>query len=167
LEAGDLKDRVRWFNQASVRKGLVLHQRLDYPTTCRWFARTRRDGSRKDFVIETIPDRRPIGAIGFRKLDLMNRSAGFYIVIGESDCLGQGLATEALSLLLRWAWKTLRLHKVWCVVRPTNSASLSLVRKGGFQVEGLLREEACVSGRWLDLVRLGILRTDWIEDGKR
>lgn len=166
LESRDLPHRVRWFNKPSVRQGLVLHERLNEAKTRQWFARTRRDGTRKDFVVETVPEGRSIGSVGFRRIDELNRSAGFYIVIGESDCLGRGLGTEAVQLLLWWGWQTLRLHKVWCVVRSTNEHSLSLVRKLGFQVEGLLREEAFVSGRWLDLVRLGILRRDAIRSGR-
>jgi RimJ/RimL family protein N-acetyltransferase len=161
LEKKHLRLRVKWFNSPSTRRSLILSCRFDYETTCRWFRGIARAADREDFVIETVSGRRPIGMIGFRKIDAANRSAGFYVVVGEPRCRGQGYGTEASIQLLERGWRTLRLHKVWCVVRTTNEASLTMLNRLGFMVEGLLRKEEFASGRWIDVVRLGILRSDF------
>lgn len=169
LEKGDLENRVRWFNDPQVNKDLVIDERLDIQKTYEWFEQARKDQSRRDFIIETR-QKYPIGAIGFRKIDKRKHSACFYIVIGEKAYWGKGIGTESLSLLLKWGFSTLDLYKVWSIVIPTNAASLAMLKKLDFQVEGVLREEENVLGRQVDVVRLGLLRRqfnpDAIKEGK-
>ena len=63
-----------------------------------------------------------------------------------------------MRVLLEVAWRELDLHKVWLIVRRDNRSALAMYLKLGFEFEGVLFEEYCVSGRWFDMVRMGIVR---------
>ena len=74
---------------------------------------------------------------------------------------GRGYMTEALPLLLRYAFERLRLHRLEANIQPSNAASIALVRRAGFVREGLSRRYLKIGGRWRDHERWAILREDW------
>lgn len=76
---------------------------------------------------------------------------------------GKGVMTAALRLVLRYAFDTLRLHRLEANIQPGNDASISLVRRAGFTREGFSRRYLKIGGRWRDHERWAILREDWLE----
>jgi ribosomal-protein-alanine N-acetyltransferase len=77
----------------------------------------------------------------------------------------QGYMTDALRLLLEDAFGRLRLHRVEANIQPGNAASISLVERGGFRLEGLSPRYLKIAGRWRDHERWAILSEDW-RDGR-
>jgi ribosomal-protein-alanine N-acetyltransferase len=69
--------------------------------------------------------------------------------------------TDALRLLLEEAFERLRLHRVEANIQPGNAASISLVRRSGFRLEGLSPRYLKIGGRWRDHERWAILSEDW------
>ncbi len=83
---------------------------------------------------------------------------GYYI--GEAYA-GQGYMTEALHLMLRLAFRRLRLHRVEANILPENQASLALVRRAGFRCEGRSLRYLKIAGRWRDHERWALLADEW------
>ena len=77
---------------------------------------------------------------------------------------GQGFGTRALRLYARYAFDALRLERLEVFIRPENEASLALAEAVGFQEEGLLRSHAVVRDRRVDMVVLGMLPGELIEE---
>ncbi|MDQ3131510.1 MAG: GNAT family N-acetyltransferase [Acidobacteriota bacterium] len=73
----------------------------------------------------------------------------------------QGLMSEAIELILRFAFKNLRLHRVEANVQPTNSASITVLRKNGFTKEGFSRRYLKIDNKWRDHERWAIITEDW------
>ena len=69
--------------------------------------------------------------------------------------------SEGLELVLRVAFRVLKLHRVEANVQPANRRSLSLVRRAGFVREGYSRRYVRIAGRWRDHVRMALLVEDW------
>ena len=74
---------------------------------------------------------------------------------------GTGYMSEGLELVLRVAFKELKLHRLEANVQPSNARSLAFVRRAGFVREGLSRRYVRIGGRWRDHVRLALLVEDW------
>lgn len=74
---------------------------------------------------------------------------------------GTGYMAEGLELVLRVAFRQLRLHRVEANVQPTNRRSLAFIRRAGFVREGFSRRYVRIAGRWRDHVRLALLVEDW------
>ena len=70
---------------------------------------------------------------------------------------GKGLADEASRLLLRFAFNTLGLHRVFLQVNVTNQSAISLYRRLGFVEEGILRAASFADGRLVDRLLLSML----------
>jgi len=69
--------------------------------------------------------------------------------------------TEALRLMLEYAFKQLRLHRLEANVQPQNVYSIALVKRAGFVHEGFSRRYLKIGGRWRDHERWAILSEDW------
>ncbi len=73
----------------------------------------------------------------------------------------QGYMTEALTAVLRYGYTQMNLHRIEALVMPENSPSIQLLRRLGFQEEGLLREYGFWNGRFHDLLVFSLLRQEW------
>ncbi|MEU7278323.1 GNAT family protein [Streptomyces sp. NPDC045431] len=69
---------------------------------------------------------------------------------------GRGLMSEALGLVLRYAFGPLGLHRLEANIQPLNAASLALVRRAGFRLEGFSPAFLLVDGEWRDHERWAI-----------
>jgi [ribosomal protein S5]-alanine N-acetyltransferase len=69
---------------------------------------------------------------------------------------GRGYMSEALSLLVRHAFTTMRLHRLEANIQPGNHASIALVKRCGFEREGYSPRYLKIGGRWRDHERWAI-----------
>ena len=98
-----------------------------------------------------------VGNVKLEPIDWRNRRATLGIMIGEAAARGRGIGTEAIVLVLRFAFEKLRLHRVSLGVTADNEAALRCYRKVGFVEEGRIREANWRDGRWVDGIWMGIL----------
>lgn len=78
---------------------------------------------------------------------------------------GQGLATEALEVLLGFAFHGLGLHRLEADADPANERSIRALERQGFRREGYLRERWHHLGKVHDGVFLGLLKREWTPAG--
>lgn len=88
------------------------------------------------------------------------RSARLTYVLDDS-AWGHGYATEAVQALLSWAFATLNLNRVQADTDTRNIASVRVLTKLGFELEGTLRQDCIVNGEVSDSFVFGLLRQDW------
>lgn len=80
------------------------------------------------------------------------------------DRWGQGLATEAVSVVVDCAFRANPdLNRVRAMTDARNSASQRVLAKCNFAREGTLRQNRFVDGTPIDEVWFGILRSEWVE----
>jgi RimJ/RimL family protein N-acetyltransferase len=116
-------------------------------------------GALADLVI-LGPQDQPIGLLSLWDRTIPHQATELSIWIGEGYRNG-GNGTEALRLALGYAFGELKLHKVYLRVLEYNARAIRTYEKCGFRVEGILREEMKVGGRWHALVYMGILADEY------
>jgi ribosomal-protein-alanine N-acetyltransferase len=79
----------------------------------------------------------------------------------RSDLWGKGLAREAVSAMLDWAFRTLSLHRVEADIDPRNDGSRRILERLGFASEGVLRERYFIGEQVSDTEIFGLLASDW------
>jgi [ribosomal protein S5]-alanine N-acetyltransferase len=107
-------------------------------------------------------DDRLIGTCVFNGLDTDNRRAeiGYDLLPAYWR---QGIATEALHAILRYAFVEMELNRVEAVISPDNVASRALLKKLGFVQEGYLRQRIFQRGSFHDDVFYGLLCTEYMQ----
>lgn len=125
-----------------------------------WFESLQQRDDIVIFGIRLLESNKLIGSCQLHSINHVHRSTELQIRIGEPTQRGQGYGTEAVRLLLDFAFKDLNLHRVYLHVFSTNPAALRMYEKTGFVREGLLRKAAHIDGAYVDVVVMGILREE-------
>lgn len=101
----------------------------------------------------------PIGFLWlFRIDDIARRGEIGYWIRPEDQ--GQGYATEAAKLGLRYAFDERGLHKVMARVFEGNAPSRRVLEKVGFEKGAHLRDHYYVDGEYVDTSLFGLLTDD-------
>ena len=101
-----------------------------------------------------------IGCVGLHKINWKNKNGEVGYWLGKKYW-GKGLTSEAVSLMLRFAFKILKLHRVYAVVFEKNIASRRVLEKNGFKLEGILRECSFRYGKWHNELRFSMLKEEY------
>ena len=113
------------------------------------------------FTIYHKQSKRPIGRIGFSRINWVSRNANIFAKIGEPEYWGKGIAGEASKLLINYGFTELNLHKIYSGVFTPNKRSLRAAEKLGFVKEGVLKEEMYVDGQYHDIHKFALFKRDW------
>jgi diamine N-acetyltransferase len=100
-----------------------------------------------------------VGTIDLFDFDPHNKRAGVGILIDEFS-RRQGFASEALSLLTEYCFKTLNLHQVYCNIEQSNQESIGLFTKAGFTACGTKKEWLLREGKWTDELMFQLINRD-------
>lgn len=74
---------------------------------------------------------------------------------------GQGLMSESLGLVIRYAFDVLHLKRLLAGFIPQNSRSARVLESAGFVREGYHREYFFVGGKWEDHVETSLIHAGW------
>lgn len=92
-----------------------------------------------------------------------NAYLGFW---ANADKAGQGLMTEGLGLVVRWALTDFELHRLEANIQPANHRSKALVQRAGFRKEGFSPNYLMFDGEWKDHERWAITAEDLASEGR-
>jgi [ribosomal protein S5]-alanine N-acetyltransferase len=155
------RDEFLRLNRASLRfhRGLVMP-----PVTAHgwaaYLARRRRPES-PGYLVCRASDGAIVGAININDIVRGVFRSGYLGYQIGAPYARQGFMTEALALVLRQAFGSLRLHRVEANIQPGNRASIALVRGAGFRLEGVSRRYLKIGGRWRDHERWALTVEEW------
>jgi RimJ/RimL family protein N-acetyltransferase len=114
------------------------------------------------FLIRRLEDERLIGAIGLDGSLIPHGEAFIGIGIGERELWGKGYGSDAMRVILRYAFTELNLRRVSLNTFGYNPRAIRSYEKVGFVHEGRLREYLHRSGQRWDVIFMGILRDEWL-----
>ena len=108
------------------------------------------------------PDDEPVGLVSLSPRD--ERGGVFTAPIFLlPEYRGEGLGRAALSLLLAYAFRERRIHKLQATILADNAASVALHESLGFRLEGTLAEQHWHNGHWCDELWYGMTERAWFE----
>ena len=113
------------------------------------------------FAIRTLAEERFIGDIGLDGINWTHGESFVGIGIGDHEAWGKGYGTDAMHILLRFAFEELNMHRVALNTFEYNPRAIRSYEKVGFQHEGHLRGFLNREGRRWDVWYMGILQEEW------
>jgi RimJ/RimL family protein N-acetyltransferase len=102
-----------------------------------------------------------IGNIGLHHISYKDGTATAGCFIGRKDLWSKGYGSEALMVLLEYAFNTLNLHKVSAEVYDFNPRSKRSLEKCGFVVEGLQKEHRYRNGRRVGCYMMAVFKRNF------
>jgi [ribosomal protein S5]-alanine N-acetyltransferase len=162
LEVDDVGEAYcRWLNDPEVNRYLESRYVVHTVHALReWVAAKRADPDNVLFGIMLNDGNVHIGNIKLGPVDRTYGTADIGLFIGEKAHWGRGYATEAIDLIARYAFDTLRLRKVTASCYSSNESSARAFEKVGFEREGLRRAQFLSEHGPEDQIMLGLLRPD-------
>jgi ribosomal-protein-alanine N-acetyltransferase len=145
----------RWLNDETVTEYLeIRHTRRTLKDLREYVSGVI---ARKDdafFAICLSDTGKHIGNIKLGPINKDHRFAHIGFLIGEREFWGMGYATEAVEIVTRYAFETLKLHKVLAGCYANNEASLRVFKKNGFKKEGVQVSQWLCKGKYIDGILL-------------
>ena len=126
-----------------------------------WVERHRTASREVLLVIADRDSNRCLGHVGLYNIDHRVRSAEFAILIGDRESWGKGIGQAVSRAMLRYGIEELNLHRIHLEVLATNERAIHLYTKLGFCSEGLLRHAQFRNGRYVDVMIMSILETEF------
>ena len=159
FEKRDIPAKVNWINNPKNNAYLHYDIPLNIKNTVNWFENNKDRIDRYDAVIEV--DGKSVGLIGLLGIDVKNKKAEYYIVLGDRDYLGKGVAKSASKILLNYAFKDLGLNRIYLYTEVENISAIKLYDRIGFKREGILKNDLFSKGRFVDRYIYGITKDDY------
>lgn len=163
FEEEDLPIWQSWFNDVETIKYLHTGRWGTSINSQKKFIEVlEADKNQLQMAVIAKKSRKLIGLAKLNHINLINRNADISIVIGEKSCRGKGMASEAVRLLIDYAFNYLNLHRITAGSVEENMSSTYLFKKLGFKEEGLLREDFYVEGKYLNCIKMGLLKSEYL-----
>ena len=109
------------------------------------------------FAIIKKEDDTLLGNVGVTKIDYKNGKAELGIFIGDEENLSKGYGSEAIKLIINFAFNEIRLHSVMLTVFSNNPRAIKAYTKCGFKEFGRRHEAIYHNGEYLDLIYMEII----------
>ena len=161
LEASDLSYIQKWANDPEIRGLTGEVKPMSRAKAEAFYERVKGDEHRVWFIVALKENDRVIGEAGLLRMFPPWRTTDLSMIIGEREAQGKGYGTEAIHLLLDYAFGYLNYHRVAVGVVGFNEAALRFYEKVGFRREGVQRDGYYYGHKYYDFVMMSILENEY------
>jgi RimJ/RimL family protein N-acetyltransferase len=161
LEEDDLVHVHRWANDPEIRRLTGEVKPMSRAGANDFLDKVRSDENRVWFIVALRESGKAIGEAGLLRMFPAWRTTDLTLIIGEKEEWSRGYGSEAIGLLLDYAFGHLNFHRVAVGVVGFNHAALRFYEKVGFQREGIQRDGYYYDHAYHDFVMMSILEDEF------
>jgi RimJ/RimL family protein N-acetyltransferase len=169
IEREDLPQMQEWRNDPKLRKNFREYRELSADQQELWYQQAvLGDQNSIMYSIKMKSNKELIGCAGFNHVNWIHRRGEVSLYIGRNrDYIDdQGLAKDALNLLLAFGFRELGLQRIWTETYEFDDKKRDLTKQVGFSEDGRLRANYFYEGRWWDSLVISIIAADYINMSK-
>lgn len=112
----------------------------------------------KGMLVVCFQDR-IVGSVWFEKMEKLEGLSLYFYVLKKED-RGRGYMSEGLSLFTSYLFSSYQIERLQICIPDYSKAALQIVKKNGFQFEGILRRALFQRGDHVDICLYSLLRSD-------
>lgn len=112
------------------------------------------------FGIELKDKKKIIGVVSLDNVDKKNKHCELGYWLGKKYWR-KGITSAAVKMALNFAFNKLNMHRVYARAFASNTASLRVLEKNKFLLEGVLFETIWRNGIWHNMFLYGLLKDDF------
>ena len=160
IEKADLNERyLGWLNDPEIIRYLEVPENYTMKMLHEYYD-SLDDNSRLLFAIIDRKSNQHIGNLTLNPISIANNNTGLGGIIGEKKYWGTPAFVESMELLMEYAFKIRKFHKILSSVVDKNVPCIIASRKVGFQVEGIRRQHIkLMNGQYSDVYVFGKINT--------
>ena len=158
LEREDLNRTWEWLHRPVVYERIGVHIPFSHSQQEAWFQNLEQSRNKMVFAICRTENNEHIGNVSLDTIDYRHRNARLSIFIASEEMQGKGYGSDALRVLIRYAFEFLNLHRLWCKVDAGEDHLLRFYGALGFEQEGVMRQHEFKHGQYIDKVLLARIR---------
>jgi len=149
LQRKDFNQTYKWHNDLDLKNLTLSHP---FPVTDvmeeKWIIDILEDKSNRNiyFGIENKNNNELVGIIFLSGINNIHQTCWLGILIGENEARGKGFGTEAIKLIIDYAFNNLNLRKVSLEVVNSNKTAIETYKKIGFNIEGEMKMQVYING---------------------
>ncbi len=142
---------VAWMNDTEITQYLESRWSPQTFETVRTFVQAMCD-SPKDFLFGMFLNttNQHIGNIKIGNISSVHRYGDVGLIIGDKASWGKGIASEAISLVTKYGFEELNLHKLIAGMYEQNMGSYKAFIKAGYQDAGCYKAHFFCQGQYVD-----------------
>lgn len=123
-------------------------------------------GSNIYFTIVEIDTKKPVGRCTLSDIDYVNKKCNCSLYIGDVASQNKGYGTEAMRLLMKYAFDDLNLNRIGTWVFDFNKGAIKCFKRCGMKVEGIMRDGVYRNGKYHDVYFMGVLKSEYLSMSK-
>jgi RimJ/RimL family protein N-acetyltransferase len=104
-----------------------------------------------------------VGAIVLKNIRWINRKTEITIYLDKSF-QNKGIGRQVLEMAKDYIFNILNFHRIEVEVFSYNTNAIRLFERSGFKREGILREARFFDGKYHDIIRFGLLKSEYSSD---
>ena len=133
-----------------------------------WFEQIQKNQGKSQVYLGIFwEDGTLIGDIQLAHIDWHNRYASLGISITKREHRGYNYGTDAVRVIVQYAFNELDLHRITARTLIYNTAAQKMLEHAGFTREGQEQQAVTIGGQRWDRLLYGLLKTDllgWVKD---
>jgi len=164
LELDDVDELMQHWNNPEHRRNILNKSPQSRDEEIEWIKRgwqLRNEGKAYIFAIIYKETNLYIGHLGLEIKDQTSRRGSLGIVIFNTKFWNKGLGTEAMHLIVEYAFNVLNLHSVELELFANHPQAQHCYEKVGFKVVGKRREAYFNDGKYVNSLIMDLLRSEW------
>lgn len=163
LTSNDLDLLLIWRNQDQIRKYMYTDHIISEVEHHNWYKKISNDETYKGFIFEK--NSQPIGFVNVCNMSEKHKHCFWGFYVGEESIKpGMGFLMEYCALT--YMFDVLQMHKVNCEILEFNKRVKKLHERFGFEQEGYFKDFVRKEGRFINVIRLSLLRDIWQNNKK-
>lgn len=161
LDRKDIEQNTLWINSEYVSDIMGYLPVMPITQQFEWWEKLKTDIKRYIFAICLKDGDKYIGNIGLGNINYVSRHAMISIFIADRSNHGKGMGSDAMRLIMVFAFERLNLNKVYLQTSSRFVAAIKMYENLGFKKEGIMRQHYYSNGEYEDKILYSILRDEF------
>jgi RimJ/RimL family protein N-acetyltransferase len=157
LDASTAEAAVKWLGDSTINQWLSGEFR-DQQVAPRQLLLMA--SSPRNRVWSIVVDGEPAGLVALSQIDMHDRCARIWYLVGRAELRGRGVATNAVRQACELAFTELNLESISASVMEPNAASARVLLAAGFKPAGVLRHGLRLGQDFVNRVLYDLVRND-------
>ena len=163
LSKNNVTPFYKWINDDEVIKySLPLFLKISTKIEIdKWYKELIENNENIDYGIFLKTNGELIGYSGLCNISKTNKSAEFYIFIGNKEMWGKGIGKKVTEQILSIGFTEHNLNRIFLTVSEPNIGGVKAYTNAGFKLEGKLRQACLRDNEFHDKIVMSVLKTEW------